>query len=173
MTKQFTPITIIPIENVTGTESAAFREVIAYLNGIADTVAAQTDYGQPLSLMPAARISSRAPGGIPARTRVTLRFGEISFDRASVWPQVAVGSASEPTRGGARTLDFGVDPARSCSLAPAMRRYTLPYDAPSVSLAPGLATFPPWCEERQSAVRLRAAHLPLEWYQLTGSDGDG
>lgn len=172
MNKQFTPITIIPIENVKGKESAAFREVIAYLNGVADTVAAQADCGQPLSLAPCDRISLRAPSLIPGRTRVTLRFGELPFDRASVWPQVAVGSSPEPTRGGARTLDFGLDPARGCSLAPTFRRYTLPYHAPSVSLAPSLPSFPPWFEERQSEVRLRAGHLPLEWYELTGTDGD-
>jgi hypothetical protein len=172
MRKQFTPITIIPIETSKGPESAAFREVIAYLNGVADTVAAQTDYGHPLSLAPCAGIPPRRASDIPSQTRVTLRFGELTFDRASLWPQVAVGSSPEPTRGGARTLDFGFDPARACSLAPSLRRYTLPYDAPSVSLTPSLSSLPPWFEERQSEVRLRAGHLPLEWYELTGTEGE-
>jgi hypothetical protein len=172
MGNQFTPITIIPKENVNGNESSAFREVIAYLNGIADTVAAHTDYGRPLSLAPGAGIPQRTPSAAPGSTRVTLRFGELPFDRASVWPQVAVGSPPEPTRGGSRTLDFGFDPARACSLAPTLRRFTLPYEAPSVSLVPRLSSLPQWFEERESEVRLRAGHLPFEWYQLTGTESD-
>jgi hypothetical protein len=169
MNSLFTPITIIPIENVKDEESSAFREVIAYLNGVADTVAAQADYGQPLSLVPSANIPQRTPSAIPGRTRVTLRFGELPFDHASLWPQVALGSSPESTRGGSRTLDLGFDSVRACSLAPNLRRYTLPYDASSISLAPQASSLPPWFEERQSEVRLRAGHLSREWYELTGT----
>jgi hypothetical protein len=197
MSNAFTPITIIPIELAAGDESAAFREVIAYLNGIADTVSAsQPDYGRALSLAPMATfaamaslaslapipslapIASLAPFGlltqrssseVPGGTRVTLRFGELPFEHASLWPQVALGAAPEPTRGGARTLDFGFDSVRACSLAP-NRRWTLPYDAPSDSMAPQASSLPPWYGERQSEVRLRAGQLPPEWYELTGTD---
>ncbi len=170
MENSFTSITIVPVQNGAGSESAAFREVIAYLQGIADTVAAQADYGQPLSLAPNAA-TQHPPSAVPGRTRITLRFGELPFDHASLWPQVALGSSPEPTRGGSRTLDFGIDSVRACSLAPSLRRCTLPYDAPSVSLAPQASSLPPWFGERQSEVRLRVANLPLEWYELTGTDG--
>ena len=61
MNNALTPITIIPVEIGAADESAAFREVIAYLNGIADTVSAsQPDYGRALSLAPMASFAAMA-----------------------------------------------------------------------------------------------------------------
>jgi hypothetical protein len=173
MSKQFTPITIIPVHDALAAheESTAFREVIAYLNGVADTMAAQCDCGRPISLLPDANLASHSSRASVVPTRVTLRFGEIAFERASIWPQVAVGSTWEPTRGGARMVDLGVIDATRAG-GPTLRRCTLPYDMPSVSLAPFQSAPPPWSDERQSEVRLRAAHLPIEWYELTGTEGE-
>jgi hypothetical protein len=175
----FTSISIIPIEQFRNQEPTTFREVVAYLHGVADALAANTTLARPLSLAPISlvplalaslRPSSRAP------VRLTLRFGEVPFDRASVWPHVVVGAAWEPTRGGSRTLDLGSFEGTRSSW-PIVKRATLPYEAPSISIAPGSISFAPrpssepsWADERSSEVRLRTSRLPVEWYELTGTD---
>ncbi|HEY4013065.1 MAG TPA: hypothetical protein VGM06_06990 [Polyangiaceae bacterium] len=171
----FTPITIIPIEQFRDQEPTTFREVVAYLHGVADAFAARVPIPRPVSLAPlslaplspaALQPSSRAP----APTRITLRFGELPFERASVWPHVVVGGDWEATRGGSRTIDL-TEPESSRSSWPIVRRVTLPYEAPSISLAPRASIAPAWADERSSEIRLRASRLPVEWYELTGTDG--
>jgi hypothetical protein len=170
MTKLYTAITIVPIESVRDKEPTTFREVIAYLNGVADTVAAHFDRARPVSLAPAGSTATRSSESDASGTRITLRFGEVPFAGASVWPHVVVGSSWEPTRGGARTVDLGeCDPSQAHDSAHALRRYTLPYDAPSVSISPITSAPPAWADERSSQVRLRAGALPPEWYELTGA----
>ena len=182
MNTTFATISIVPVNDTKSEQehSTAFREVIAYLNGVADTLAASHPEtpGLPSSLVPGARVvpgagPRRSPSGPAATpTRVTLRFGELAFQRASAWPQVAVSSTWEPTRGGARLVDLGiVDSTPPGDTLRTPLRHTLPYEVPSVSLAPFLSAPPPWADERQSGVRLRSGQLPMEWYELTGTDG--
>ncbi len=163
----FMSISIIPIENFSDQEPTTFREVVAYLHGVADAMAHQRALTRPISVAPdpTAFLANPTPG-----IRITLRFGELPYDRASVWPHVVVGSDWEPTRGGARTLDLGaLEPSHS-SWPVVLRRGTLPYEAPSISLAPRASIAPTWVDERTSEVRLRVSRLPIEWYQLTGTD---
>jgi hypothetical protein len=219
MIAELKPISILPIDSID--DDSAFREVIAYLKGVADTVAAQTGASRPLSLIPVSQRTSSLRAGSPpsslvpplgqpssqpaarvplfslapalgliptlvpsgiACPRITLRFGELSFERPSAWPQVAVGATWEPTRGGARLLDPGsVHPMRESDGA-SLWRQTLPYGAPSVSLAslslassgpaaPYSPSYFPWADgERSSEVRLRTAELPREYYELTGTE---
>ena len=175
-TTTLTTISIVPVNDSSNESrhSTAFREVIAYLNGVAEAMAARGDSGFPSSLLPGARVR-RSPSGSAGATptRVTLRFGELGYERASAWPKVGVTPAWETTRGGARLVDLGfVDSSAPAATTPAPRRHTLPYEAPSISLAPFLSAPPPWADERQSGVRLRTGQLPMEWYELTGTDGD-
>ncbi len=229
MIAEFKPITIVPVDEPAD-QTQAFREVVAYLKGVADTVSAQHEPVQPLSLHPASLtplslrpaslgplslqplsslrpLSSLQPLSCPAiassslppsllRTlslqpasmssiltcgeaatadecaqRETLRFGEPALSGgAGRATQTAGGLAWEPTRGGARLIDPGsVRPLLENDPALVWRR-TLPYGAPTVSLAAsGQASS--WVDnERTSEVRLRNADLPREWYELTGTE---
>ena len=174
----FTKISIIPIEQFVDQEPTTFREVVAYLHGVADAFAAQPPREAslsiaPPSLAPLPLASLRPSSRSPAPTRLTLRFGELPFEQASVWPHVVVGGGCdwETTRGGARTIDFGnFEDTRSTW--PILQRGTLPYEAPTISLAPRASLGPSWADERSSEVRLRASRLPVEWYELTGTDGE-
>jgi hypothetical protein len=191
--------------------TTAFREVIAYLRGVADTVAAHSEHLRPLSLMPATvravtvRPVSVSPLSMPASTlppallqsfslhpvslspdwggslrpanaepgnhRITLRLGEAQFESASAWPDVAIGSIWEPARGGARLIDPGsIDTPSEGDVAVIWRR-TLPYGAPTISVAASSPSLPLWTlEERASEIRRRPAELPREWYELTGTE---
>src|SRR5579864_6006909 len=138
-TTTLTTISIVPVSDSDNESqhSTAFREVIAYLSGVAEAMAARGDSGFPSSLLPGARLR-RSPSGSAGATptRVTLRFGELAYERASAWPQVPVAPAWETTRGGARLVDLGVvDSTVPTATTPAPRRHTLPYDVPSVSLS--------------------------------------
>ncbi len=169
----FMSISIIPVDTFRDQEPTSFREVVAYLRGIADALSARTPIDRPISLAPdMGRFPSIRAGSSPASAssgmRLTLRFGELPYDRASVWPHVVVGADWEVTRGGSRTVDLGaLEPSQSSW--PALRRGTLPYDAPSISLAPRPSMVPTWVDERSSEVRLKANRLPVEWYELTGT----
>jgi hypothetical protein len=125
----------------------------------------------PLSLAPEWSGLTRSDGADAQDGRTPLRFGDLPFDRGSVWPQVAVGSSWEPTRGGARLIDPGSVLPVVESDARLIWRRTLPYGAPTVSLAACPSSIPAWDDsERPSEVRLRAAELPREWYELTGTE---
>jgi hypothetical protein len=171
----FTPISIIPIEQFRDQEPTTFREVVAYLHGVADAFAARIPVPRalsiaPLALAPLSLASPHPSSRAPAPTRITLRFGELPSERASVWPHVVVGGDWEATRGGARTIDLAALESSRSSF-PVVRRGTLPYEAPRISLTPRASIPPSWADERSSEVRLRATRLPVEWYELTGTDG--
>jgi hypothetical protein len=133
-------------------EVMSFEQVVAYLNGVADATLAQNDHdgaaqeGKP----PACD-----PPGVPLPSRGT---SACLTDVPAVPPSEDVtigGTPSYPyTRGGARLLDL--DPDESVHVAPPTMRYTMPYGAGSVSLAPVASSEPPaWEEagERPSGVR--------------------
>jgi hypothetical protein len=176
-TREFTPITIIPIEAFRDQEPTTFREVVAYLKGVADALAEKPDPGHAPPLSLAAPPSSLPPRRGSTATRITLRFGELPFERASVWPHVVLGGSGEVTRGGSRTLDLGAfDLEGAGSSWPASDRAAVAIfghaapKAPAVSLAPRPSSAPTWAYGRTSEVRLRASRLSAEWYELTGTD---
>ncbi|MGA2451717.1 MAG: hypothetical protein ABTD50_23925 [Polyangiaceae bacterium] len=186
------PISLVPVDRAATDPATTFGEVIAYLHGIADAMStgvepristsllpkmAATDGRSrhlPLSLSPSRGPVSLAPLIEPTE-RVTLPFGELPIERASAWPDVVVGSSSEPTRGGSRVLDLSTAPPSSPAIGvrgPFL--HTLPYQAPSLvpsaACAVRVLTVPPengWLGTRSSEVRLRAGHLSAEWYELT------
>ncbi len=186
------PISLVPIDRGATDGATTFGEVIAYLHGVADAMSNGIEPRIPTSLVPGIATStalsrhlplslspSRGPVSlaplIEPSVRITLPFGELPIQRASAWPDVVVGSASEPTRGGAGVLDWSTAPPSSPAV-PARGPFlnTLPYEAPSLSPAPSsslrVLSVPPdagWLGMRSSEVRLRAGHLSPEWYELT------
>jgi hypothetical protein len=178
MTAATKPVSILLEEPSKAHHSPTFGEVIAYLHGVADTVTASSVHHRPLSLVPVSVAPlTLAPSGSSSTTypRMTVRFGELPFERESAWPQVAMAPSTPPTRGGSRLLD--AEWTCLSSKPPASWQYrTLPYGAPCVSLAAGslsgYSSIPAsWSNgERRSDVRLRTAELPQEWYELTGTN---
>jgi hypothetical protein len=186
------PISLVPLDRGGADGATTFGEVIAYLHGVADAMSTGIEPRIPSSLVPRIATSSALSRHLPLSlspsygplslaplieptARVTLPFGQLPIERASAWPDVVVGSASEPTRGGARVLDLSTAPPSSPAIAargPFLN--TLPYQAPSLvptassslrvlSVAPDSG----WLGMRSSEVRLRAGHLSAEWYELT------
>jgi hypothetical protein len=202
MTRDDAAVSTVPVED--HDHRSGFREVIAYLRGIADTVTAQGASCRPVSLpphsvrpapvralslcpisshpLPVGPVSVRPPSLAPwstapasADSGASPAFGELPFDSASLWPQVPLGPASEPTRGGARLIDPGsARPLTGVDLVAIWRR-TLPYGAPMVSLAASSSSLPAGegglAEPAGEWGLLRCAELPREWYELTDTCG--
>jgi hypothetical protein len=184
------PISLVPLDGGELDGSTTFGEVIAYLHGVADAMSMGVEPRIPSSLLPRVSASeqralhspmSLSPSGGPTSLapviepgyRVTLPFGELPIERASAWPEVIVGSSSEPTRGGARVLDLSTaPPSGSTTGQRGPFLHTLPYQTPSLGPSRSvrvLSSAPDngWLGARSSEVRLRAGHLSPEWYELT------
>jgi hypothetical protein len=194
MGSSLAPISLVPLDRGAADAATTFGEVIAYLHGIADAMSTGVEPRIPTSLVPKMGVMNSRSRHLPLSlspahgpvslaplieptARITLPFGELPIERASAWPDVVVGSSSEPTRGGSRVVDLSTAPPSSPAIplrGPFIN--TLPYLAPSLvpsaSHSLRVVSVPPesgWLGSRSSEVRLRAGHLSAEWYELADS----
>jgi len=164
-------------------EPPTFREVMAYLDGVADAMTATKHGARPVALAPCSTPSATtptpypvAPGsavasgtgraceepGAPASSnrsgRLTLRYGEhgIALEYLSLFPHPAPATTSV-TRGGARLLDLGGGDGASSPGSGLSQRDTLPYSAVTLSLAPTTIAPAVWAE---APIRLASSTPP-------------
>jgi len=120
-------------------EQPSFREVVAYLRGVADAV--HTVRKGASSVWPSGAISDGDGDTYDAArpsTRLTLRFGEAAFelDGAVVYPKRLAAFRVLPARGGTRLFEADGAEGALVESGRGALRCTLPYTARALSVVP-------------------------------------
>jgi hypothetical protein len=159
-------------------EPPTFREVMAYLDGVAAAMSANRPMPPPVSLGPCT--TPVAPSFTPCSVRemVSRPAGDASTCCQPVAVDRILGGASENGRQvGVRfrnTLPYGIETVSVAPHGPAGLRVLAPAELAGTpaELARSLAMLDAALEkegDRTSDVYLRCARLSAEWYDLTGT----
>jgi hypothetical protein len=179
-------------------EPPTFREVMAYLDGVAAAMSANRRMPPPVSLVPCATpaSSSSTPcsvGGMvskPAgddsscrqptgahpmgKAQLTLRQGELSGAVDRILGGAEAPDAAQVSVRFRNTVPYGVEPVSVAPRGPLAVRVPRPAELAGTpaELARSMAMLDAALEkegDRTSDVYLRCARLSAEWYDLTGT----